>query len=853
MSSNPAYVQAAVAGALADFDREAGPGHTNDPLFALACNLLEIAHGAPSDYSVSQAEQDATSRAEGLGHAPQSIKGTLRSAQRTTATQARTIPARTTGTQTKAPNPAYKNLTAYAQAHGGVGVEVFIAAGWTDCTHQERPALRFTTATAPRYRFLDGKEPKYTHAGGTHKGDKRVWYKLPEALALAAQAGCLTLCNGEASTVVAQHYGIPALAPAGGGEHNLPDHLLDQLRAAWTGPIIVALDGDGKGREAAPKLTAQLQAAGYTAHAVNLGDDNDLADFCKLHQAGALAALRDAPPLATSNMTDADESEDAEDLPPLCPPLPAGVLVSADGPSACAWLDGYIAFSQKQAPEAYSGFHEAVGLWVLSTVAARRVRLRFGPNHYTPLMVALISRTSAFTKSTVAEVGTAIMDAAGLRYMLHGDGTPQALIQSMSGFIGPTYATKSPEEQANVQKRLAFAAQRGWWRDEFGTKLAAMVQEHGTMTEFKRHLRAFDDCEPLYEYSTISRGTDTVREPYLPFLCALTPACLAPLAKHGSALWQDGFLARFALVCPPPDEPLISARWSDTNDVPYSLVGPLVRWHERLGIPSVDVTPRTDDDGNATGFYDVMIGALPVADCTISETVKDAFYAYRNALRALTLDAASQDLDGNYNRFAAKALRISLLLASMGGDERIELRHWARAQQITERWRANLHALHTSLGSETAVSRERTSEDKVLSELVKRGTARSAPEIARYVHLSTAETLKIIDALAKTHQIETEVTARTTKYRATAATNRSNRSSSNRSKQLKVATPICSTALIAPDTAESSTDRRSSFQTPAMVATIATVTGLPLPNAEKNRSNGTATVATVVPAYDEEF
>ena len=207
-----------------------------------------------------------------------------------------------TNAPTKAPNPVYKNLAAYAQAHG-VGVEVFVATGWTDCTHWKRPALRFTTETAPRYRFLDGLNPKYAHAGGTHKGDARVWYKLPEALALSEQAACLALCNGEASTVVAQHYGVPALAPAGGGEHNLPTHLLTQLQAAWTGPIIVALDGDGKGRTAAPKLVEQLCAAGYDAHAVDLGPDFDLANFCHLHQADALNRLVSLPSMTEASGT----------------------------------------------------------------------------------------------------------------------------------------------------------------------------------------------------------------------------------------------------------------------------------------------------------------------------------------------------------------------------------------------------------------------------------------------------------------------------------------------------------------------------------------------------------------------
>ena len=85
MANNPAYVQAAVTGALADFDRDAGPGNINDPLFILACRLMTLTHAAPDVYSETDAERDATDRALALGHARQSIRDTWKSAQRRTA------------------------------------------------------------------------------------------------------------------------------------------------------------------------------------------------------------------------------------------------------------------------------------------------------------------------------------------------------------------------------------------------------------------------------------------------------------------------------------------------------------------------------------------------------------------------------------------------------------------------------------------------------------------------------------------------------------------------------------------------------------------------------------------------
>ena len=41
--------------------------------------------------------------------------------------------------------------------------------------------------------------------------------------------------------------------------------------------------------------------------------------------------------------------------------------------SGCQWLDNYVEFSMKFSPRSPESFHQVCGLWVLSTVAARRV------------------------------------------------------------------------------------------------------------------------------------------------------------------------------------------------------------------------------------------------------------------------------------------------------------------------------------------------------------------------------------------------------------------------------------------------------------------------------------------------
>ncbi|MBN1217428.1 MAG: hypothetical protein JXM69_00750 [Anaerolineae bacterium] len=203
------------------------------------------------------------------------------------------------GHEPKTSKRPYGNLADYAQAHG-VTAEVFKSSGWSETTHAGRPALVIKTDTGPRWRFVDGNDPTYIHG----RGYRRCWYRLKEAVALAKDH--LIICNGEASAIVGQHYGLAAVCLTSGSEKpTIPTGLLKELQAAYTGPILVALDCDQAGRTKAPKLAQFLAQAGYRARAVDLALGNngqDLADFCKLHgqeAAAKLQTLNDVTPQAS--------------------------------------------------------------------------------------------------------------------------------------------------------------------------------------------------------------------------------------------------------------------------------------------------------------------------------------------------------------------------------------------------------------------------------------------------------------------------------------------------------------------------------------------------------------------------
>lgn len=176
----------------------------------------------------------------------------------------------------------YDSLDDYAAAHHVSG-EVFRRAGWGPATYLNRPALKFTTTSGDRWRFLDGEDPPYINA----KGYKRCWYGLQRAISIAQRLRApLVLCNGEASVVAAQYYDFPACCVTSGEKGSLPLDLLRELREVWKGEVIVAFDCDTKGRKAGRDMAAFLRGHGFTARAVDLEggiEGYDLADFAGAH------------------------------------------------------------------------------------------------------------------------------------------------------------------------------------------------------------------------------------------------------------------------------------------------------------------------------------------------------------------------------------------------------------------------------------------------------------------------------------------------------------------------------------------------------------------------------------------
>jgi len=186
----------------------------------------------------------------------------------------------------------------YAVSHG-LTLDTMKTYGWAPIAGK-RAGFKFVTPAGDRYRYIDGLQPRYSHA----KGYKPCWYYLDAAVKRAQlEALPIVLVNGEISVVAALSVGIPATCITSGAERGIPELLLETFKSKWTGPVYVALDCDPTGRDAGEKLTAQLRNAGFTVVNIDLqlGHGGDVADWLRIN---------------------ADSPKSIYDLPRIVPPPP---------------------------------------------------------------------------------------------------------------------------------------------------------------------------------------------------------------------------------------------------------------------------------------------------------------------------------------------------------------------------------------------------------------------------------------------------------------------------------------------------------------------------------------------------
>lgn len=400
------------------------------------------------------------------------------------------------------------------------------------------------------------------------------------------------------------------------------------------------------------------------------------------------------------------------------------------GKDACKWLDAYIAFSKFWSPRAYEGYHEAIALWLLSTIAQRRTMLNVGGKRYGNLYIIIVAPTSTFAKTTTAKIAKNVLHDCGLEFLLaHSESTPQAFIKNLS-----TPRTADKESENINEDRLALRGGRGWYYEEFGGKIAQILKENGGMSEYRSLFRQFDDCPANYSYETISRGLNKIESPYLALLAIMTPSDLRRAGKANDSMWGDGFWARFNFICPQGKELNLERFPPGEPRIPNDIIRPLMQWNERLGWPKVNFEELEDDDGKPTNRVEVIIESKLPEVCTITKDALNDFYDYHDVMTTEVYEGDNEDFAGTYIRSAEKALRIAILLASLENNGQIEQRHFARGKRITERWRLGLQNLYFIV-NQSDEEKVRGKHIKVVEDL---GNP-TAREVGRRLHTSAKD------------------------------------------------------------------------------------------------------------------
>jgi hypothetical protein len=425
----------------------------------------------------------------------------------------------------------------------------------------------------------------------------------------------------------------------------------------------------------------------------------------------------------------------------------------------CPVLQELVDFLERWSPESYDGYFLPCALALVSIISARRVQYEFGGRRSTSLYIILVGSTGISAKTTVMSLVQDILVELDLGFFLFPDTiTAQKFLSEMCIQVPDDYEEKNETSQknicSNIQKKQAFAGQRGWIFDELGELFREMMQSMHHNSNFRELLKKLDDNKPVLATSTQKRGKETVQYPYLTLLGAMTPADLSPYAKAKSALWRDGLLARMAFICPPPDFNKNQPFPEGERIVPDSIVKQLSEWHTRLGIPKIELTPD--------------FRFIPAVGQTyeIPQDVRKAHYAYHWALKDIIRESDEPDLAGNYIRYPELAMRIAVLIASLNNDNVITMDHWRFAQNVTEKWRKDLHRLYyQSLPdnkSTTSLVNE-SPEDRVHGIILVRGPI-TAREIQQQTGLQSSSVAGMISNLQEKGKIIAYPKGRTTLY-----------------------------------------------------------------------------------------
>lgn len=344
-------------------------------------------------------------------------------------------------------------------------------------------------------------------------------------------------------------------------------------------------------------------------------------------------------------------------------------------------------------------FHQSAGLWLVSTVIARRlmVPMPFG-QIYPNLFIVWVAPTTLYRKTTALNVARGIAQGTFPYLLAPQDTTPEAFLADLAGVEPPNFDELPELDQKEWRMSRNHAAQRGLVLDEMSGLLSASGKDYNAGL-IEAIIRLYD-CDPRFSRSTRRDGRIVLRNGYLSLLGASTTAAMGPHLRS-QPLWYKGWWPRFAILTPSDDRPEWRVPWEQSE--PAGMVATLAKLHKRLPQATWPDPPK----------------ALVT---TLGDGVYDAWMLYN---KALSHDLLTPDLDdrlaGTYGRLPTLVLKVATILAALDWTEgkapQIELRHLARAITICEECRASAHRVLTMI---TETTHDRLSA-RILGQLGKFG------------------------------------------------------------------------------------------------------------------------------------
>lgn len=384
---------------------------------------------------------------------------------------------------------------------------------------------------------------------------------------------------------------------------------------------------------------------------------------------------------------------DPAPLPPpaSCPPLPAAARPPSAWETPCGfWLDAYCAALNDLLPMTPPDFHEAAGLFLVSLAIARRAALHLPWGAIYPNLYMLYIAPSGYGKSTTLGVMQRLIAQAGMDHLVQTGGmTPEALYASMSMTAPATYDAWHPDLRAMWVRERAFAAQRGFVIDEAGHFFDAMLTRE-YMNGMLGYLLEWYDCPDLVKRETVGGGRLMLRDLYPTLFAVANPTSMR---RHlcDDQLWMNGWWPRVVLLTPEADPTWVDTPF-DAHGLPNDLARDLAAIFHRFPTPQVVIGV---DRGRTIA---TLADPPPAAAVPCTGAILQAWNAYRKAVTFDMIGDVDDVLRPWYQRLPTLLMKVAIALAVMDAPSpprpiTMTPPHYARAQEIVERWRATVHRL----------------------------------------------------------------------------------------------------------------------------------------------------------------